>query len=160
MSETKEILNNDIEEVKEEVKAETTEEVAKEKVKLLSPKQMKIFGAVLIVAVIGLIALLSTSGSIGASSVEGTWVLTEVVSSEGTLVGEELELAYGGPVEYHLNEEGKLVIEMIGQEFTGEWIQKGNAVELMYNGGTTELNYEDPVMTMGDEETKYILELE
>lgn len=104
----------------------------------------------------GLFSAISTSTN---SNSQGTW---ELVSFEGNgeyLEGEALELAYGGEVVYDLQEEGQLVITMIGQDFTGEWVQKGEVVELMYNGGITQLEFHGECMTMGDEEITYTLTL-
>lgn len=173
MSESKEILNNEAEEmVVDTIDAETdvtaaevdtttaeSEELSGEMTKLLTPKQIKIFVGVLIVAIIGFVVLLLTPGTSGVATLEGTWVLTQVESGEGVIEGEDLELAYGGPVIYNLNQEGQLVIEMIGQEFHGEWIQDENTIEVIYNGGSTLLKYEEPVMTMSADDVKYTLEL-
>lgn len=92
-------------------------------------------------------------------SLQGSWILAKVVNAGGTIEGEELKEQYGGDVVYNLQAEGNLVIEMIGQEFIGEWTQSGDKVELMYNGSVTELQFDGEVLTMGDDEVVYTLEL-
>ncbi len=121
----------------------------------------------LLIASIVLVVAISGGGEEMFSSIsgtannqaQGTWELVSVEENGEYVEGDDLLIAYGGAVIYDLKEEGELVITMIGQDFTGEWTQNGDTVELMYNGGGTTLEFHGDTMTMGDEEVTYTMKI-
>lgn len=106
----------------------------------------------------GIFSVPDTSGVQTDGEVLGTWAITQVIEGTNILEDQDLYDAYGGDVIYNLNEGGRLVISMIGQEFEGEWVQNGDVVEISYNDGVTNLEYTGDTLIIAGEGMEYILE--
>lgn len=85
---------------------------------------------------------------LGSSSAKGTWELYSIEQGTSVIEGEDLEVQYGGKVLYNLNDNGVLVVEMLGQDIEGTWSEDGDTVIFHYSSSVKELHRDGKTMTL------------
>lgn len=70
----------------------------------------------------------------------------------------QLDEMYGGKINYHFEEEGKLVVEMLGQKVEGQWKETGEKVIIKYNELESELTKKDNQLILEQDGFVFTLE--
>jgi hypothetical protein len=92
------------------------------------------------------------------SSVQGDWVLLSLEQNGVVIKDKQLDEMYGGKINYHFEEEGKLVVEMLGQKVEGQWKETGEKVIIKYNELESELTKKDNQLILEQDGFVFTLE--